>query len=207
MILTKEEIIRRRELGQIVIEPFCEDLVSINSVDVRLGDELWQPNKNRPYRDLYNPNPSDWIMLPKLGAGEIRTMCPGWCPQVPDNHPCFVLQPGEFYLATSLEAIGAKNDDIHKPIVPEMKAKSTVGRQGLTVALCAGLGDIGYVSRWALEVRVAEVGSIIPIAVGTPIAQVVFHEAYMTKEKYNGELRYQNDKDVRFLPKPLKVVI
>ena len=68
-----------------------------------------------------------------------------------------------------------------------MKARSTVGRQGLTVALYAGLGDVGYASRWALEVRV-DFGDV-PVAIGSPIAQVVFHTATATSTAYDN--RYQ----------------
>ena len=83
-----------------------------------------------------------------------------------------------------------------------MKAKSTFGRQGLTVALC-GLGDVGYCSKWALEVRL--VGrSVVPLAVGTPIGQVVFHKGTPTGSVYGGAGHYQIGEEVRFLPKPLK---
>jgi dCTP deaminase len=85
-----------------------------------------------------------------------------------------------------------------------MKARSTVGRQGLTVALCAGLGDVGYTSRWALEVRVVDYGDV-PVAVGTPVAQVVFHTATPTDAAYEGATRYQHAGAVKFLPKPLKI--
>ncbi|MFT4705820.1 MAG: dCTP deaminase, partial [Bradymonadia bacterium] len=113
---------------------------------------------------------------------------------------------GGFYLATSLEAIGTRADPNGREgqlaIVPEMKARSTVGRQGLTVALCAGLGDVGYASRWALEVRVVDYGDV-PVAIGTPIAQVVFHTATATDAAYDGASRYQHQGTVRFLPKAL----
>lgn len=209
MILTREEILKH---PKIVIEPRNEELISINSVDVRLGYDLWTIRKNFnedifPIRDLYNPDDNVWEKISPVSATIIKRNYPNWAKGVvPDDASCFVLESGRFYLATTLEKIGALPPDKNQQaLVPEMKAKSTVGRQGLTVALCAGLGDVGYVSRWALEVRVTNDGDV-PIAVGTPIAQVVFHLASPTEVCYDGESRYQNQGQVRFLPKPLKYI-
>jgi len=206
MILAKEEILKNVQSGVIKIEPFEESLVSVNSVDVRLGADLWQ--RNRKWRNLYKPDQSAWQRIDPISAKAMRKKIGdnSWADFLDDDHPCFDLQPGEFYLGTTLEAIGTVNDALRQPVVPEMKAKSTVGRQGLTVALCAGLGDIGYASRWALEIRVTDNGPV-PIAVGTVTAQVVFHYATLTKESYNGSDRYQDGDVVRFLPKPLKVIL
>jgi dCTP deaminase len=126
---------------------------------------------------------------------------------VPDDALVFRMNPGEFYLATTLERIGSRAlGPDRESIVPEMKSKSTFGRQGLTVALCAGLGDVGYHSRWALEVRL--VGrSVVPLAVGTPIGQVVFHSGTRTSTEYGGSGHYQEGDAVRFLPKALRIVL
>jgi deoxycytidine triphosphate deaminase len=65
---------------------------------------------------------------------------------------------------------------------------------------------VGYQSRWALEIRVVDYGDI-PLVIGTPIAQVVFHTATPTASSYMGQDRYQQDDQgaVRFIPKNLKV--
>lgn len=206
MILCREAIHAAREAGEIVIEPFVPSLVGINSVDVRLGPDLFELDTTG-FRDLYRDTTSKWRKVEPRTAAELRVENPGFAEGVlPDDTPCFVLKSGGFYLATTLEAIGSRAfADGREALVPEMKARSTVGRQGLTVALCAGLGDVGYVSRWALEVRVVDCGDVA-VAVGTPIAQVVFHRATPTQAAYDGETRYQHAGAVRFLPKPLKLV-
>lgn len=206
MILAKEDIFTNLRTGAIKISPFEESLVSVNSVDVRLGADLWY--RNNTWRDLYSPREEEWTKIEPVSVEEMRRKIgvSDWAAGIPGDQPCFSLLPGKFYLGTTLESIGTVNDGVKRPIVPEMKAKSTVGRQGLTVALCAGLGDIGYQSRWALEIRVTDNGPV-PIVIGTTIAQVVFHYATMTREIYNGPSRYQNDGDVRFLPKPLKIIL
>lgn len=214
MILTREEILRH---PKIVIEPRNEELISINSVDVRLGPDMWRFQTDKPrrypftfynrnqYRDLYVPEDRLLQRCSTVKASQVRERYVNWAKGVvPDDANCFILKSGKFYLATTLEKIGALPPEPgHNSIVPEMKAKSTVGRQGLTVALCAGLGDVGFKSKWLLEVRVTDDGDV-PIAIGTPIAQVVFHLATPTEACYDGPSRYQDGDQVRFLPKPLR---
>lgn len=204
MILCKESIIEAYNAGRIVIDPFESDLVGINSVDVRLGNDVWELTGTEP-RDLYSNDTSRWRKMEPVKAGALRELYPNFGLNVlEDEDDCYIFRSGGFYLATTLEAIGTRALEDQEAIVPEMKARSTVGRQGLTVALCAGLGDVGYASRWALEVRVVHSGDIV-LAVGTPIAQVVFHTATQTQACYDGGERYQHQGSVRFLPKPLKV--
>jgi dCTP deaminase len=212
MILCREDILRSYEKGEIVIDPFDLRLVNPNSVDVRFGKILFRMKSTFGIRDLYNPHDELWERVLPVPARQIREggidgllPAPDWGVDViPDDADVFCLNPGEFYLATTYEAIGSRalGPDVES-IIPEMKAKSTFGRQGLTVALCAGLGDVGYCSHWALEVRL--VGrSVVPLAVGTPIGQVVFHKGTPTATEYGGKGHYQVDGAVRFLPKPLK---
>ena len=212
MILCREAILDALETGRIVIDPFDEALVNPNSVDVRLGPELYRMHGNFGLRDLYRPDDSLWERVSPVFARDIHTRswegippAPQWAKGVvPDETPVFLLEPGHFYLATTLERIGSRaGPPDETSIIPEMKAKSTFGRQGLTVALCAGLGDVGYHSRWALEVRIAG-RSVVPLAVGTPIGQVVFHTGTPTSTVYGGAGHYQDEGRVRFLPKPLR---
>ena len=165
-------------------------------------------------RDLYCPDDELWERVEPVSASIVRSggldgrlPAPHWAwGVIPDDALVFRINPGEFYLATTLESIGSRAiGSERESIVPEMKAKSTFGRQGLTVALCTGLGDVGYHSRWALEVRL--VGrSVVPLAVGTPIGQIVFHRGTPTAMGYGGPGHYQDGDAVRFLPKPLRHV-
>jgi deoxycytidine triphosphate deaminase len=211
VILTQEKILEHHELGNIIIDPFCKDLVSINSVDIRLGLDLWKLKK-RAVRDLYCTRDDDWEKVKPEKAKDLRKVLTSWFDMsdwaqgvVPDDADVFALESGGFYLGTTLEKVGATPKTSHSTFVPKMYAKSTFGRQGLTVAVCAGLGDVAYGQRWALEIRVVDCG-MVPLAVGTPIGQVTFEEAYATEARYNGTERYQNDDVVRFLPKPLRII-
>ena len=90
-----------------------------------------------------------------------------------------------------------------KSIIPKMHARSTFGRHGLTVARCGGFGGVGYRSRWAMEVQV-DGNSIVPLAIGTPVAQIEFSYGTPTEAVYGGDNNYQNSDGVKFLPKMME---
>lgn len=71
MILCRESILEAHADGRIVIDPFDAELVGINSVDVRLGGEVFEL-VGRDMRDLYAPDDSRWrkvepVTLPSFG--------------------------------------------------------------------------------------------------------------------------------------------
>lgn len=194
MILTKPALLEAIRAGYIIADP---ELVQENSVNFRLGAEMWTASKCNSiapasngcgqYIDPYRPlefSPVDQVDT-ATGRG-------------------FILYPGQVYIGTTASPIGTTNLG-GRAIVPEMRARSTTGRLGLTVALCAGLGDVGYQGRWALEV-INNNGAPIFLMPGTEIGQIVFHEATPTDIEYRGEDRYQKtDGRIQFLPKPYKI--
>ena len=200
MILTKQHILEQQSQGNIHIHPFDPDMVSVNSVDVRLGPDMFDLHRDRNrVRDLF--------AAPREGWGRMRPDPPPEGHSLSPEAKGFLLRSGGFYLGTTLEEIGTR---VPTPgqlaIVPKMHAKSTTGRLGLTVALCAGVGDVGYHSRWALEIRVVDHGDVF-LPIGTVLAQVVFFYATRCFEGYGGEENYQKSPSepvARFLPKPLK---
>lgn len=203
MVLSGESIVEHINEGSIFVEPYNPELVSINSIDIRLGPDMYI--QDTPYFDgrpvpinpMDDPAKNYRQLTPRLV--DLKFNGKSWF------YDSFLLEPGYLYLGTTLEKIGTKYRDSNDyQIVPTMNAKSTAGRLGITVALCAGMGDIGYHSRWALEIRVTKP---IYLPIGAVIGQVVFHKCCPSEQKYNGPDRYQNGDSVRFLPKPLKVVL
>jgi dCTP deaminase len=90
------------------------------------------------------------------------------------------IHPGETLLAHTEEVIGGRNI-----IATEMRAKSTTGRYGLSVCKCAGLGDIGFVSRWTMEITNHSNYNIL-IKAGERIAQIIFHLTEEPFKQYAG---------------------
>lgn len=200
MILGRKEIFEQISQGQIVVEPFDKSLVSVNSIDIRLGAECWKLKKGIEARDLYKPQDEYWERVLPIPAAGVRREYPEWKGVgIADDALVLVFEGDEFYLCTTYEKIGTRPNS---NLVAEMKSKSTWGRDGFSTAVCAGLGDIGYFSEWALENRTVN-GGTVPVAIGTPIGQVVFHRTTPEEAAYDGENRYQNDNGVRFLPKAL----
>jgi deoxycytidine triphosphate deaminase len=199
MILGREEIFNHIDENNIVVEPFDKSLVSVNSIDIRLGTKCWKLKKDIEVRDLYKPQDEYWERVHPITAKSVRERFPGWGAEISDDALVLVFEGNEFYLCTTYEKIGTRPNS---NLVAEMKSKSTWGRNGLSTAVCAGLGDIGYFSEWALENRVVD-GGTVPVAIGTPIGQVVFHTTTPEEAFYEGKNRYQVDDEVRFLPKAL----
>lgn len=114
--------------------------------------------------------------------GEVRTgrpfgeVCaglglnPARYPGIEDDEIVIPLAPRERILAHSHEFIG-----IHPPGTTELRARSSTGRNGITVAKCAGWGDPGYINRWTWEVENAQDAWVF-LKVGMRVGQVVFHE-------------------------------
>ena len=98
------------------------------------------------------------------------------------------LNPKERILAATNEFIGGRYN-----VVPEMRARSTTGRMGLTVCSDAGWGDIGFCGRWTMEVMNLN-PMPISIPIGARFAQIVFHHT----EEIDDDTSY--DKQGRYAP-------
>lgn len=93
----------------------------------------------------------------------------------------FILQPHEFILAHTNEFIGGKNH-----ITTMMKARSSIGRSNITICRCAGFGDIGFVSRWTMEItNNNDIPIFIPL--NARIGQIVFFYTGTPDTTYKGK--------------------
>ena len=196
MLLTKPALLRAYHEGRIRIDPFVPENVGSNSVDVRLGPWVYRQNTG-PGVGLLNPwseksSKSLWRgpeCLPRAAslivAGALRRE--DVLPFDPDTQ-VLLLAPGECVLAHTLESIGGM--DLR--ITTKMQARSTIGRSNITVCACAGLGDIGYASRWTMELRNCNPHTHVLLPVGARIAQVVFFEGEPIDPKDSYAGKYQS---------------
>jgi len=93
----------------------------------------------------------------------------------------FILHPGEFALASTLEYISLPTD-----IIGEIHGKSSWARLGLLVHTVAGFIDPGYSGTLTLEL--VNLGKLpIPLYVGVPIAQLTFYKLDCHVPKYSGK--------------------
>lgn len=200
------EITEAIERGHIVQYPAAPELINASSVDVRLGHYFYVTDRSTQQEGLYNPYDEEDVKryfgepleaLPLREHGEFRRkLGKQTLKGIDPNHPVIILRPGERILGHTHEFIGIK-----APGTSSMQAKSTTGRNGVTVCKDAGWGDPGYINRWTMEIENTN-EEHIPLPVGMPIAQLVF---YHTGE-VNGDYtilsgNYQASTDIEELVK------
>lgn len=154
MILDRHAIRQAIARGDIVVSPFDDDSLRINSYDVHLSPIL------RTYKPQYGSDTKGLaIPLPLDSARDNPT----------EQHLIqaegFVLVPGRLYLGATIEYTEAHG------LVPWIDGKSSVGRLGLSVHVTAGRGDVGFCGHWTLELTVEE-----PLLVyaGSPVGQLTW---------------------------------
>lgn len=151
MILSDRTIREELAAGRIVLEPFDESLVQPSSVDVRL---------DRYFRVFLNHTMA--VIDVKKNLEELTRLV-----EIGDDRP-FVLHPGEFVLASTLERIALPAD-----LVGRVEGKSSLGRLGLLIHSTAGFIDAGWDGHITLEL--SNVANLpITLYPGMKIGQISF---------------------------------
>lgn len=96
-----------------------------------------------------------------------------------------VLQPGVLYIGRTVERTWTDK------YIPMINGRSSGGRLGISIHICAGFGDIGFDGTWTLEITCVEPVRIYP---NSEIAQVCFFKPYgKVKDLYRGRYYQQED--------------
>jgi len=164
MLLSDKRIVEEREAGNITIEPYDPRQLGTNSYDCRLGRWYFEPTKYSEVVDFTNEDQALAFW------GEPRKA-----------DVAIVVKPQTTILAHTQEVVGARNG-----ITTTMHARSSIGRSSLSVCKCAGVGDVGYVSRWTMEISNHSTCSIA-IPVGLRICQIKFDFVGETLREYHGK--------------------
>ena len=97
----------------------------------------------------------------------------------------YVLRPGVLYIGRTVERTATEK------YIPMLNGRSSGGRLGISIHVCAGFGDIGFDGTWTLEITVVEPVIIYP---NVEIAQVsYFTPCGSTDRKYRGRYYGQTD--------------
>ncbi|HEX9056732.1 MAG TPA: dCTP deaminase [Ktedonobacterales bacterium] len=134
MILSDRDVRERLDRGDIKIEPPPDPETQIQpaSVDLRLGYDFQTFNHTR--QALIDPaDPRTFEQLTstvRLLAGER-----------------FIVHPGEFVLATTLERVDVPDD-----LVARLEGRSSIGRLGIVIHSTAGYIDPGFTGAITLEI-------------------------------------------------------
>ncbi|MDE7055552.1 MAG: dCTP deaminase [Oscillospiraceae bacterium] len=163
MILSDKNILSRLERGDLSITPLEEGQIQPASVDIRLGDTF----------SVIEDSPSGVITLDE----EITYK--------PLRSDTYVLLPGQFILATTMEYFILPND-----LTAFVEGRSSLGRMGLFIQN-AGWVDPGFQGEITLELFNAN-RCAIKLQTGRRVGQLVF--AQMDSEalrpyrgKYQGQ--------------------
>lgn len=167
----------------IVIDPLVIDNLGPNSIDVTLGQHFWMPDPEWQIHHFeYDPydevNVRDYWSLYTLFPNEKM-----------------ILTPGQTVLAHTRETVGSMNI-----ITSEMRARSSIGRSGIIVCACAGSGDVGFVSRWTMEIR-NTLNVPVVLRQGMRIAQITFDYTGEVERPYTGKYGQKEWTPQDMLPK------
>ena len=172
-MLSGREILKLIKGKKLLIDPFDENIVRENGVDLRIGDEVAVL--------LNNPSPLDPDRIGELDLKEYFKVL-----KIDDS---FILQPYMKVLVTTLEYIKMPDN-----VGGLVELRSTFARLGLSIP--PTVIDAGFEGQITLEVH----GSAFPVVLkkGMRFAHVVFMEVKGEPVPYRG--RYQRQKGVT-LPK------
>ena len=129
MLLSDRDLIAEVKDGTLQLDPFEPALIQPSSIDVRL-DRLFRVFNNHLYTHIDPATQQDEL------TSEV---------DVPDGQP-FVLHPGEFVLASTLEVI-----TLGDRLAGRLEGKSSLGRLGLLTHSTAGFIDPGFSGHVTLE--------------------------------------------------------
>jgi dCTP deaminase len=129
VLLSDRDLLAEVKAGMLQLEPFDVELVQPSSIDVRL-DRLFRVFNNHLYTHI---DPA--VRQDELTA-EVRV----------DDGEAFVLHPGEFVLASTLEVI-----TLGDQLAGRLEGKSSLGRLGLLTHSTAGFIDPGFSGHVTLE--------------------------------------------------------
>jgi dCTP deaminase len=157
VILSDRELRSRLESGEIVIIPAPDPETQIQpaSIDLRLGYDFQTFNYTRQALiDPFNPESFRELTNPvHLERGER-----------------FLVHPGEFVLATTLERV-----EVPDNLVARLDGRSSVGRLGIVIHSTAGYIEPG--SQGTITLEISNVGRIaVALYPGMRICQIAFEE-------------------------------
>ena len=188
-MLSDKRIIEEMKKGNIVIEPFDDRQLGTNSYDCTLGSYYYEADEFM--HSVYVDNPED-VSLFWLGPKEAQ-----WSPTKRSAY--IPVRPGHTILAHTREIVGGKHG-----ILAKMHAKSTTARYGLSVCRCAGVGDVGFINIWTMEIHNGT-RSKLWLPVGMKICQFVFEEVGETLKEYKGHYGQGKWNPSDMLPKPISI--
>jgi dCTP deaminase len=160
MVLVDWQIEDHINRGHIGVDPFDPALIQPNSLDIRLGSHFVWYTPGNGIIDPYNR---------ATVVSDVEEMVA----------EAIVLEPGQFVLAETLEAI-----ELPDNIVASIEGKSSIARLGIELHQTGGWIDAGFRGTITLEMCNANQRPVRVYA-GMPIGQLVFYTTERAQRPYN----------------------
>lgn len=164
----------------VVIDPFDEARLGANTYDVSLGPWYYRTRPPNLGTRVYNPYCEDgvrklWGEPQQAMSAEVEFKEHGLAiPQgIGLDERVIIVNPLETVLCHTNEFIGGIFC-----VAGWMQGKSGWSRSFISVCMDAGLGDVGYVNRWTMEVTNRHPDYAVPLVVGRPIAKIAFLKSH-----------------------------
>lgn len=169
-IMNERDIMARLAYGDLVVTPILdpERQVGPTSVDIRLGFEF----------DVFNMTKQTHLDPLQEKAALIRSVEEYTSKVHVDPMSRFVLHPGEFVLASTMEYFRLPGD-----VAGRLEGRSTWGRLGLQVHSTAGFVDPGFAGILTFELQNMGKGPLV-LFPGVRIAQICFFTCTPTALPY-----------------------
>lgn len=175
MLLSDRDIAASIASGRVILDPLDTAMIQPSSIDVRL-DRYFRLFDNHKYS----------VIDPSQQQEDLTRLV-----EVDAERP-FVLHPGEFVLASTLEQVTLPDD-----IAARLEGKSSLGRLGLVTHSTAGFVDPGFSGHVTLELSNV---ATLPILLwpGQKIGQLCFFMLSSPVERPYGQgadgSRYQGQR-------------
>lgn len=194
-VLSDRDIKRELNAGNIILfdpDRDCTQNIQNCSVDVTLGNYYYRNNK--PLL-LLNP----WCQKHvedywgDVQEASFATSKNADFLGLEEGQQYILIQPHESILGHTQEFVGGTTH-----ITTMIKARSSLGRNNITICRDAGWGDIGFQNRWTLEITNNSTSPVV-LPVGSRIGQIIFFYTGLSDKIYEG--KYQSSKNIEQIVK------
>lgn len=161
-------------------------------LNYKCSNLLMQKNKTRTLHDPYDVSKirSRWTLKKAISvrayADDLSQIMSQYSLDLHlrNNSKIIIVNPGDHILGHTQEYIGGKNN-----IFATLASRSSTRREGEEVCRDAGIGDIGYRTRWTLEIGNSTDLPII-LVVGNRYGQILFNKCVDVEMEVNSDDKY-----------------
>lgn len=154
-MLTGKQIVKEWYNGKIIITPYNKQQLGPNSYDLTIGEFIARPKVPKSFEAI---DLTSLIDVSRMFEIE----------EIDPRFGTIIIPAKSRILCHTQETIGTTD-----LFVMQLATRSTLARLGLDVCGSAGFGDVGFVSKWTMEL--SNLNSFdVSIPVGSRVAQAYF---------------------------------